>query len=127
VKLPQGWGETTIAECSEAIQYGLTCTSTSHGGGYRYIRITDIQDHQIDWASVPYANEPAENASAYEVTKGDLLFARTGATVGKSYLVDDVPDHQPSPRTLYEFDATTRLCFPLSRPGTSSRRTIGSK
>ena len=90
--LPQGWAETTIGECSAAIQYGLTCTSSPQGSGYRYIRITDIQDQRIDWPNVPYAQVDEAKASESQVAPGDLLFARTGATVGKSYLVEDVPD-----------------------------------
>jgi type I restriction enzyme, S subunit len=92
VTLPEGWTQTTAGECSETIQYGLTCTSSAEGTGYRYIRITDIQDRQIDWTTVPYATESADKAAAYRVQKGDLLFARTGATVGKSYLVENVPE-----------------------------------
>ena len=90
--LPVGWSATTIRSCSNAVQYGLTCTSSAHGGGHRYIRITDIQDRRIDWSTVPFADVAAAQAKPYEVTKGDLLFARTGATVGKSYLVNDNPE-----------------------------------
>lgn len=90
--LPVGWVETSVGECSHAIQYGLTCTSSVQGLGHRYIRITDIQDRQIDWARVPFADIDSRKASACEVAKGDLLFARTGATVGKSYLIKNVPE-----------------------------------
>ncbi|MET3436069.1 restriction endonuclease subunit S [Sphingomonas sp. 1185] len=88
--LPQGWVETTIGDTSEAIQYGLTCTSSRSGGSYRYIRITDIQNRKIDWNAVPFADVSSDQAAPYRVEKGDLLFARTGATVGKSYLVRDL-------------------------------------
>ena len=88
--LPQGWVETTIGDTSEAIQYGLTCTSSRSGGTYRYIRITDIQNRKIDWSAVPFADVSSDQAIPYRVEKGDLLFARTGATVGKSYLVRDL-------------------------------------
>jgi len=90
--LPKGWVEATLGECSEAIQYGLTATSSVSGRGYRYIRITDIQDRGIDWTKVPYADETSATASGYEVVPEDILFARTGATVGKSILVIDVPE-----------------------------------
>lgn len=85
--LPQGWVRTTIGDTSEAIQYGLTCTSSRSGGSYRYIRITDIQNRKIDWDAVPFADVPYGQAAPYRVENGDILFARTGATVGKSYLV----------------------------------------
>jgi type I restriction enzyme S subunit len=90
VSLPRGWAGTTLSQCSEAIQYGLTCTSSLNGEGYRYVRITDIQNGQIKWRSVPYANEKADKAKPYEIEVGDILFARTGATVGKSHLMNRV-------------------------------------
>lgn len=90
MSLPSGWAETTLSQCSEAIQYGLTCTSSPDGEGYRYVRITDIQNRQIKWRDVPYANERADKAKPYAIEVGDILFARTGATVGKSHLIDRV-------------------------------------
>ena len=89
--LPEGWVETTIGDCSSTIQYGLTCTSALTGQGPRYVRITDIQNRQIVWESVPFANVCDDQAKPYFLQSGDLLFARTGATVGKSYLVKSVP------------------------------------
>jgi type I restriction enzyme, S subunit len=102
VTLPTGWVETKLGELSSKIGsgatprggrevYGLTCTSSATGTGYRYIRITDIQDRAIDWRAVPFADEAEPKASSYEVSAGDILFARTGATVGKSYLVTSMP------------------------------------
>lgn len=91
--LPQGWVATSIGECSESIQYGLTCTSTPNGTGFRYVRITDIQNRQIEWDSVPFADAAGQKAGLYQIAVNDILFARTGATVGKSYLIRqlDVP------------------------------------
>ncbi|EKN01372.1 restriction endonuclease subunit S [Acidocella sp. MX-AZ02] len=89
--LSRGWLDTRLSECVEAIQYGLTCTSNADGSGHRYIRITDIQDNKIQWDNVPFANEDASKAEAYEVSKDDILFARTGATVGKSFLLPELP------------------------------------
>jgi len=77
-----------LQECSQTIQYGLTCTSSRSGEGYRYVRITDIQNGQIRWEDVPFADETGAKAAAYELAPGDILFARTGGTVGKSFLVD---------------------------------------
>ena len=85
--LPQGWVATTVGDTSRAIGYGLTCTSSIGGEGYRYVRITDIQDRRIDWDAVPFADATIDKATPYRIAKGDLLFARTGATVGKSYLI----------------------------------------
>jgi type I restriction enzyme S subunit len=57
------------------------------------LRITDIQHGRVDWPSVPYCEIPAERRGQYLLRPGDILFARTGATTGKSYLVrEDVPE-----------------------------------
>ena len=51
------------------------------------MRITDIQNNQVDWDTVPFTNFDANKVSSYILCNGDILFARTGATVGKSYLI----------------------------------------
>lgn len=51
----------------------------------RYVRITDITDDGLlDPAA--RASIPEEQARDYILEEGDLLFARSGATVGKTYL-----------------------------------------
>ena len=89
--LPRGWIESTLGECSETIQYGLTAKSRSDGSGFRYVRITDIQAGQIAWSGVPFAEATEQQCESSRIAPGDILFARTGATVGKSQLVDYVP------------------------------------
>ena len=56
------------------------------------LRITDIQNNAVDWNTVPYADYDEHRANAYLISDGDILFARTGATVGKSYLVKGLQD-----------------------------------
>ena len=56
------------------------------------LRITDIQNNAVDWNTVPYADYDEHRANAYLINDGDILFARTGATVGKSYLVKGLQD-----------------------------------
>lgn len=55
------------------------------------LRITDIQDNNVIWDNVPFTNFDTSKAGQYILQNGDILFARTGATVGKSYLVQEVP------------------------------------
>ena len=54
------------------------------------MRITDIQDNKVNWDTVPYTDFDDKKATAYILQNNDILFARTGATVGKSYLVQDL-------------------------------------
>jgi type I restriction enzyme S subunit len=44
----------------------------------------------VDWETVPFCqcDEPAK----YHLADGDIVFARTGATTGKSYLVQNPPE-----------------------------------
>src|SRR2546422_873869 len=90
-ELPQGWTQTTIGEVAEDISYGFTAKAASNAKGPRYLRITDIQNNAVDWASVPSCSIPADRIHAYQLRSGDLVFARTGATTGKSFLIKSCP------------------------------------
>ncbi|WP_318506092.1 restriction endonuclease subunit S [Bacillus sp. T3] len=83
-----------LKEVTESIQYGYT-TSASHDSSepYRLLRITDIQDNLVNWGKVPYAEgvSSKEEVGKFFLKNNDIVFARTGATTGKSYLIEDVP------------------------------------
>lgn len=89
--LPQGWVETQLEVICHSINYGCTSTSDAKRGDIRYIRITDIQYNDVEWNNVPYLVTPPKDIEKYELNKGDLVFARTGATVGKSHLFVTLP------------------------------------
>ena len=82
---------TTVGEISKSISYGVSESAKSKGE-YKLLRITDIQNNAVDWNTVPYADYDEHRANAYLINDGDILFARTGATVGKSYLVKGLQD-----------------------------------
>ena len=86
--LPEGRVWTKLGCITDVIQYGLS-NSAESTGDYRLLRITDIQDGYVDWESVPFTNTDA--AKKYLLHKNDIVFARTGATVGKSFLITDLP------------------------------------
>jgi type I restriction enzyme, S subunit len=77
----------SISDLAERPQYGFTASAATEPVGPKLVRITDLQDGQIDWDSVPFC-ECAE-PEKYLLKKDDLLFARTGATTGKTHLVRD--------------------------------------
>ena len=52
-------------------------------------RITDIQDGKVDWDAVPFTT--TDDPGTYLLKSGDIVFARTGATVGKSFLITELP------------------------------------
>ena len=66
--------------------------SAKVSGKYRLLRITDIQNNNVQWNTVPYTDYDANKAESYLLNNGDILFARTGATVGKSYLVQGLTE-----------------------------------
>ena len=90
-ELPKGWVWTTVGEISKSILYGVSESAKSKGE-YKLLRITDIKNNAVDWNTVPYTDYDEHKANAYLISDGDILFARTGATVGKSYLVKELQD-----------------------------------
>ena len=56
------------------------------------VRISDIQDNKVIWGNVPYCDIDDANIDAYLLHDNDILFARTGGTVGKSYLVENITE-----------------------------------
>ena len=90
-EVPSSWVWTTVGEISQSILYGVSESAKSQGT-YRLLRITDIQDNTVNWETVPFTDYENEKAEAYLLKDGDILFARTGATVGKSYLVNSLKE-----------------------------------
>jgi type I restriction enzyme S subunit len=91
-QLRSGWKRVRVRDVSKSIQYGHTASAIDRSEGPRFLRITDIQNGRVDWSSVPSCDIPSEDVPKYRLHKGDLVFARTGATTGKSFLIGDCPD-----------------------------------
>ena len=83
---------TTVGEISQSILYGVSESAKSHGA-YKLLRITDIQNNSVNWRTVPFTDYDESKAESYLLKDGDILFARTGATVGKSYLVTNLQEN----------------------------------
>lgn len=91
--LPKGWAWVSVGEIADRIHYGYTASADPKPIGPRLLRITDIQDSHVDWDSVPFCKIDESEKQKYLLNEGDLVFARTGATVGKSYLLKgNVPE-----------------------------------
>jgi type I restriction enzyme S subunit len=92
-ELPEGWVWTRVGEISIKIHYGYTASAKENNVGPKLLRITDIQNNSVNWNSVPYCKIDNFEREKYLLNEGDLVFARTGATVGKSFLLKgDVPE-----------------------------------
>lgn len=85
--LPVGWAWSRLKTLSASIQYGVN-DSAKTSGSHRLLRITDIQNGSVNWNTVPYTTV---NDTKYSLSINDIVFARTGATVGKSFLIKEVP------------------------------------
>lgn len=86
--VPESWEVVELGKICEKPQYGFT-DSASSSGNAKFLRITDITEFGVDWNKVPYCNCP--DFSKYELKDGDIVFARIGATTGKSYLINNPP------------------------------------
>lgn len=75
------------------MQYGYTETATTEPIGSKFLRITDIAQSYIDWNDVPYCPISQANHEKYVLSEGDVVIARTGATVGYAKMIGrNIPD-----------------------------------
>lgn len=86
-EIPEHWICTVFKKfLSEPMQYGANEPAEEcNYNDPRYIRITDIKDDGT-LRDDTFKSLHLEKAKEYMLTKGDLLFARSGATVGKTFL-----------------------------------------
>ena len=89
-EIPESWHWERWGNLSYSIQYGYNASAEATGD-IRMIRISDIQDGEVLWDTVPFCHINKSEINAYLLQKDDILFARTGGTVGKSLLIDNVP------------------------------------
>ena len=85
-----GWVEKKLGK-SSIIMYGFTTKASRQVSEVKILRITDIQSGSVNWSNVPYCNIGKDDYAKYELKVGDIVFARTGATTGKSYLISKPP------------------------------------
>ncbi len=86
----KAWKEKKIGEICDKPQYGYTASAQQEKVGPKLLRITDIQNSEVKWDNVPYCK--CDNSEKYELKSDDIVFARTGATVGKSFLIESIPE-----------------------------------
>ena len=91
-EVPESWCWCRWGELSELIQYGYNAPA-KESGRIKMVRITDIQNGKVQWNTVPFCEISDTDIQVYQLRKNDILFARTGGTVGKSFLVDEEPEN----------------------------------
>ena len=88
--IPEDWEVSMLSEYAENPQYGYTDSAIKRGTA-QFLRITDITENGVNWNTVPFCNCPEESVSKYLLKNNDIVFARIGATTGKSYLIIEPP------------------------------------
>ena len=90
-EIPDSWVWERWGNISQSIQYGYNAPAKDCGR-IKMVRISDIQDNSVLWETVPYCDIKENEISTYLLQPNDIWFARTGGTVGKSDLVQEVPE-----------------------------------
>ena len=88
---PLGWVWTRLSDMSRKIHYGFTASANHEMDDIRLLRITDIQNNKVKWQSIPGCEIDKEALLSFKLEAGDILIARTGGTIGKSFLVNELP------------------------------------
>ena len=81
-KIPEGWKAGKLIEFCQSTSYGFTASAQKEPVGPNFLRITDIVPDMIDWNNVPYCQISEKDIDKYLLKEGDIVVARTGATVG---------------------------------------------
>ncbi len=87
--VPESWEWVRLGNISANIHYGYTA-SAQPTGTTKLLRITDIQDNFVNWPDVPFCDTSEKEFETYGLQNKDIMIARTGGTIGKSYIVRDL-------------------------------------
>ena len=82
------WERCRLGDITEFADYGIAASAIPYDGTVRYLRITDIDDEtrQVNIYELPSPDMKHRSRKEDYLRQGDLVFARTGASVGKTYL-----------------------------------------
>ena len=83
------WEQRKLGDCMNSFAYGLNAAAKDYDGMHKYIRITDIDDEIHNFIQSNLTSPDIDfnmDVSHYKLNVGDIVFARTGASVGKTYL-----------------------------------------
>ena len=78
-----------MSSLSSVIHYGFTASARLSGNA-KLLRITDIQDGKVQWDDVPFCEIDKKGLCNYQLENDDIVIARTGGTVGKSFVISDI-------------------------------------
>ena len=87
--IPNTWEWVRLSTLTKIIHYGYTASAAPQGNS-KLLRITDIQNDKVNWTTVPFCTIKEKDLDAYKLNNRDILIARTGGTVGKTYIVREL-------------------------------------
>jgi len=107
----KGWKTYTLQEAStDSGQYGMSVSSKTFDG-IRYLRITDItEDGELNDDAVSADIDVVDDK--YMLREGDILFARTGATVGKTLVYNSSMGRCSFAGYLIRYRPNTEIVLP---------------
>ena len=82
------WEEIELSKIASEISYGMNAASKEYDGENKYIRITDIDETTNKYIHKNIVSPDGDLEEKFLVKENDVLFARTGASTGKTYLYD---------------------------------------
>ena len=88
-EIPGNWMWCKLENITSNIHYGYTA-SAQEVGDVRLLRITDIHENNVNWDSVPYCVISEDKLANYILRNRDIVMARTGGTIGKSYIINNL-------------------------------------
>lgn len=86
------WKDTNLGNISNNFKYGINAAAIPYDGKNKYLRITDIDDttHVFLQDNLTSPGADLSYCDEYIMQDGDIVIARTGASVGKSYVYHTV-------------------------------------
>ena len=107
------WEEKTLGKVSHNVGYGMNAAATAFDGVTKYIRITDIDESSNKFRPDPVTSPDEHAGDQFKLKKGDIVFARTGASVGKSYLYDEADGNLAFAGFLIRFSIREDVANPV--------------
>jgi type I restriction enzyme S subunit len=80
------WRTINLEEACTGFQYGINASATNYNGKDKYLRITDINENTREFSADNITSPNGVLSDEYLLNNRDIVFARTGASVGKTYL-----------------------------------------
>lgn len=84
------WGKVKLSDVALEFKYGINAPAKQYDGKNKYLRITDIDDDSHLFLQDNVSSPDCDLSICQDclMAQGDIVIARTGATVGKSYAYD---------------------------------------